>query len=93
VDTGRGPDQTPGVTLEGWDHVPLGYGAQFDVASAPWWLRLWFHLPFLDRFAYPLLVQRGFGYLVPSRDWPAERREPVTGGWRVRELGPPPADG
>jgi hypothetical protein len=42
-------------------NIPEGYGATFDVASAPLWLRVWFTTPFVDRFAYPLLVKRGFG--------------------------------
>ncbi|WP_147332040.1 hypothetical protein [Geodermatophilus marinus] len=75
------------MALEGWDHIPLGYGADVDVAAAPWWLRLWFHTPFIDRYAYPRLVQRGLGYLTPSPDCPTEEREPVGGGWRLREPG------
>jgi hypothetical protein len=75
------------VTLEGWDHVPRGYGAEFDTAAAPWWLRLWFRTPFLDRYAYPRLVTRGLGFLSPSPGWAEGDREPVRGGWRVREPG------
>jgi hypothetical protein len=75
------------VTLEGWNHIPRGYGADFDVASASWWLRLWFRSPFVDRYAYPRLVRRGHGYLTPFPDYPAEDREPIGGGWRLRERG------
>jgi hypothetical protein len=75
------------VTLEGWDHVPHGYGAWFDVTSAPWWLRLWFATPFLDRYAYPRLVRRGLGWLSPSPAVPDGEREPVAGGWRLRPPG------
>jgi hypothetical protein len=85
---GVGPRrQTASMRLEGWSHVPLGYGADFDVASAPWWLRLWFRTPFVDRFAYPRLVDRGFGYLTPHPDWTEGPREPVPEGWRMREAG------
>jgi hypothetical protein len=72
------------VRLEGWNHVPEGYGASFDVRSAPFWLRVWFRTPFLDRWAYPQLVRRGLGYLTPHPDVPPEAREDVTDGWRVR---------
>jgi hypothetical protein len=75
------------MASEGWNHVPRGYGADFDVAAAPWWLRLWFHLPFVDRYAYPRLVRHGLGYLTPFPDCPEEEREPVRGGWRLREPG------
>ena len=75
------------MKLEGWNHIPRGYGADFDVSAAPWWLRLWFHTPFVDRYAYPRLVRRGHGYLTPSPDCPAADREPIGGGWRLREPG------
>jgi hypothetical protein len=81
---------TAAMTLEGWDHVPLGYGARFDLAAAPWWLRWWFNTPFVDRYAYPRLVARGLGYLTPHPGWPEEGREPVQGGWRVGEPGSSP---
>jgi hypothetical protein len=75
------------MPLEGWNHIPRGYGADFDVASAPWWLRLWFGTPFVDRYAYPRLVRRGHGYLTPNPGCPADDREPTGGGWRLRERG------
>lgn len=82
--------QTAGMALEGWDHIPRGHVADFDVASAPWWLRLWFRTPFVDRYAYPRLVRRGHGYLTPLHDCPAGDREPIGGGWRLREPGSTP---
>ena len=75
------------MRLEGWNHVPEGYGATFDVAAAPAWLRAWFRLPFLDRFAYPQLVARGFGYLAPHPGFPEEEREEVAAGWKLRPEG------
>ncbi|MGI8723425.1 MAG: hypothetical protein ACR2JG_14530 [Geodermatophilaceae bacterium] len=53
------------MTLEGWSHVPEGYGAAFAVGKASWWLRIWFRTPFFDRYAYPMLVARGLGVLRP----------------------------
>jgi len=41
--------------LEGWNHVPVGFGATFDIDAAPWWLRAVFGTPFIDRFAHPHL--------------------------------------
>ena len=78
------------MELEGWNHIPRGYGADFDVASAPWWLRLWFRAPFVDRYAYPRLVRRGHGYLTPFPDAPPDDREPPDGGWRLRPPGSTP---
>ncbi|MDX6199470.1 MAG: hypothetical protein QOJ79_2621 [Actinomycetota bacterium] len=71
------------MRLDGWNAIPTGYGATFDVGAAPWWLRLLFHAPSVDRFAYPLLVKRGLGVLSPHPGWPRERLGPVAGGWRV----------
>jgi hypothetical protein len=72
------------VALDGWNRIPAGYGARFDLAAAPWWLRLWAGTPFVDRFAYPRLVRRGLGELTPHPGVPDDARGPVTGGWRVR---------
>jgi hypothetical protein len=75
------------MTLEGWNHIPRGYGADFDVVSAPWWLRLLFRTPFVDRYAYPRLIRRGHGYLTPDSGCTAGDREPIGDGWRLREPG------
>jgi hypothetical protein len=70
------------VRLSGWNDIPRGYGAEFELAEAPLWLRLWFQTPFIDRFAYPLVVRRGYGWL--SRQ-PGEETEPIgDDGWRLR---------
>jgi hypothetical protein len=75
------------MRLEGWNHIPTGYGADFDVEAAPRWLRIWFRTPFLDRFAYPLMVKRGFAYLAPHPGVGPEDRDEVSGGWRLRPGG------
>ncbi len=69
--------------LEGWNDIPEGYGARFDARAAPGWLRVLFHTPFLDRFAYPLLVKRGHGYLRPSPHSAAQDLASVPSGWRI----------
>jgi hypothetical protein len=79
---GDGPN-APFVKLTGWNDIPQGYGATFEVARAPAWLRMLYSTPFIDRFAHPLLVRRGLGVLRPSPSWPPERLGPVEGGWRV----------
>jgi len=73
------------MDLPGWNVIPPGYGARFDVAAAPLWLRVFFRTPFIDRFAYPLMVRRGHAYLAPSPD-SAEKRDPFPiGGWRLED--------
>jgi hypothetical protein len=74
------------MRLEGWNHIPEGYSATFDVSSAPLWLRVWFRTPFVDRFAYPVMVKRGFGYLRRDDSW-HENPAPMSGGWKLREPG------
>src|SRR6266480_7008406 len=69
------------VRLTGWNSIPAGYGAEFELDGAPWWLRLWFHAPFVDRFAYPVVVRRGYGWLG---------RMP---GYTDDQLGPVPVSG
>ena len=73
----------PRMRLEGWNHIPEGYGARFDVKAARLWLRFLFNAPFMDRFAYPLLVKRGHGYLRTSPESQPERLGDVRGGWRI----------
>jgi|GEM_PF-5192595 len=72
------------VRLEGWNSIPDGYGASFDTKAAPWWLRLWFSTPFLDRFAYPIMVRRGFGHLALM---PGHRPGPARSGWKIDPAG------
>ena len=76
------------MRLEGWNHVPQGYGARFTLDSAPLLLRLWFRIPVLDRFAYPVAVRRGYGVLDPHPAWPPDKREAVPDGWRLSGGGP-----
>ena len=75
------------MTLEGWDHIPRGYGAEFVLDDAPWWLRLWFHTPFIDRYAHPKVVARGYGFLNAHRDYDGAAREVPASGWRKRQPG------
>jgi hypothetical protein len=75
------------MLLEGWNHLPAGYGAHFELSNAPWWLRAWFNVPFVDRFAYPVAVRRGFGVLTPSPGWPVEDRETPEPDWRISTYG------
>ena len=71
------------MRLDGWNVIPDGYGARFEVDDAPRWLRLLYRTPFVDRFAYPLLVKRGLGVLSPHPGRSSDRLGPVTRGWRV----------
>lgn len=71
------------MRLEGWNSIPAGFGASFDLAAAPWWLRLWFRTPFLDRFAYPRLVARGHGWLTADPEASGDVESALARGWRI----------
>jgi len=71
------------VKLDGWNHIPEGYGLTWDLSGAPLWLRFWFHVPLVDRFSYPVIIQRGYAWLSPHPDWPETERDEVPPGWRV----------
>lgn len=72
------------MDLESWNRIPDGYGADFDLQGAPWWLRVWFHTPFVDRFAYPIAVRRGYGWLSQHPGLTTGRLASVPRGWRIR---------
>ena len=66
--------------------MPHGYSARFDLNAAPRWLRSWAAVPFIDRFAYPLLVKRGFAYLTaqPILVCTASADE-MARGWKMED--------
>lgn len=68
--------------MKGWDSIPDGYGAVFEIAGAPLAARVLLRIPFLDRFAYPMMVRAGCGYLIRH---PGARvaTVPPDGGWTV----------
>jgi hypothetical protein len=68
------------MRLEGWNSVPDGYGASFETEAAPRWLRVWFRMPFIDRFAYPIMVRRGYAVLTPM---PGHVLSEVPPGWKT----------
>lgn len=71
------------MRLEGWNEIPDGYGARFDITHAPLWLRMWFRTPVLDKFAYPVVVRRGFGYLTADPGRVPDQLDDVGPGWRI----------
>jgi hypothetical protein len=71
------------MRLEGWNNIPRGYGAHFDVAEAPWWLRAIFRSPLIDRFAYPMLVSRGYGWLTEQPGMESDPTAATERGWRI----------
>lgn len=75
------------MKLEGWKHIPRGYGAEFELDGAPWWLRLWFHTPFIDRYAHPKVVARGYDFLSPHPHYDEAQCEVPAPGWQVRPAG------
>lgn len=73
------------MQLNGWNVIPEGYGVRFEVDAAPLWMRVLFRTPFIDRFAYPLMVRRGLAYLSPLPGDAWQRDPSPAGGWRIEE--------
>lgn len=61
--------------------------ARQGLSRAPWWLRLWFATPFIDRFAYPVVIRRGYARLVAHPGW-SDDHDVVPPGWIVRQEEP-----
>lgn len=79
-------DMLTTMNLEGWNHVPLGFGATFDIDAAPWWLRAVVRMPFIDRFGCPVLVGRGLGCLTPHPGvvaGPQVKADAIRAGWNI----------
>ncbi|GAA1241927.1 hypothetical protein [Oryzihumus leptocrescens] len=75
------------MELEGWNSIPPGSVAAFEVGAAPRWLRVLFFAPFIDRFAYPLLVARGLGSLDVVDPDLFDADAARTKGWRILPQG------
>jgi hypothetical protein len=54
----------PSGVRPGWNWVPPG-GAVPRVDLMPRWVRLWYHTPFIDRFAHTWIWRRGGWEVVP----------------------------
>lgn len=79
------------MKLLGWNSIPDGYGVVVRLDDSPNWLRFWFHTPYIDRFAYPVMVRRGFARLVPQPGTPGEDLARLhRAGWQVDPRGEAP---
>lgn len=48
----------PAGVLPGWNWVPPdGVSPRIDLA--PWWVRVWYRVPFVDRYAYVWMWHHG----------------------------------
>jgi hypothetical protein len=68
----------PGL-LPAWSWVPPG-GARSRLDVVPWWVRVWYELPLIDRYAYAWMwAHGGWEVLPPSAAPPGDQagaREP-----------------
>lgn len=78
------------MKISGWNDIPEGYGLTVNRAAAPVWLRILLVTPFIDRFAYPVMIRRHIAYLAPHPGWPRERLGAVPHGWLVKDDDAPP---
>jgi hypothetical protein len=74
----------PAGAMPGWDWTPPG-GLRPRLDRVPRWVRIWYQVPFIDRYAHVWMWAHG-GW---DTDAPPGAAGPETAG--VREpLGPPP---
>lgn len=81
----------PGVK-PAWNWLPPDHGAFVRRDLLPTWVRIWYRLPFIDRYAYVWMWHHGCWELTaddPGFDDPAGVREPR----RPRPTSPPDAVG
>ncbi len=71
------------MRLEGWNSIPIGAEATFDLSAAPIWLKVIYHAPFIDRFAFPLLVARGHGSLSVTETTRFDAAAALAQGWVI----------
>ncbi len=69
------------MKISGWSSIPEGYGATVDTKHVPAWLHVWLKTPLIDRFCYPVLVNKGLLYLTPH---PGTTPPPPPAVWTVR---------
>lgn len=81
--------QPPPGALPAWNWIPPEHGLSPRMDRVPWWVRLWWRAPILDRFAYAWMWDHGGWDVVPHvevddvpvgshvRTWHAEE------GWGV----------
>lgn len=68
----------PGGRRPGWDWVPRD-GALARPERMPWWVRLWYGTPFMDRLASEWMWRHGgFDVLPPSVNIPPQPPMPGT---------------
>jgi len=73
------------MKIDGWNHWPHGYNPTWDPGEMPFWLRQWHIFPLVDRFAFPVMIRRGYLRLTPDPEVPDRERAPVPDGWTVED--------
>ncbi|TRZ86819.1 MAG: hypothetical protein D4R83_03945 [Streptomycetaceae bacterium] len=73
------------MSIEGWDHIPDGFDAEFQFDEANRWLRYLALTPYFERFAYPIAIKRGFARLWPTGEPQDTNIEILEKGWMIQE--------
>lgn len=71
------------MNLVGWNVLPDNCSVEFIFEEGPTWLKVLALTPFLDRFAYPIAVKRGLGFLWSSTLSEEEILELESWGWNI----------
>jgi hypothetical protein len=72
------------MSLIGWDDASLNLVTEIDFKSSPFWVRLLALTPFVEKYAYPVAVRRGFGTIWISKDSGVDIDIFLAQGWLVK---------
>lgn len=77
----------PPSTRPAWNWVPEGHGIHPRWEAVPAWVRLWYQVPFVDRYAYVWMWHHGGWWVRPFPPEPGPDggvREPLPQPTTVR---------
>jgi hypothetical protein len=61
-----GPWRPPSGARPGWNWIPADHALRPRLDRVPSWVGVWFRTPFIDRFAYVWMWDRGGWDIVPA---------------------------
>ena len=68
-----------------WSHALNNFSTEYNFHRGPYWLRVLARLPVLDRFAYPIAVEKGLGEIWPAIEGSQLPDDFERGNWIIHE--------
>ena len=76
------------MSIVGWNDASLNSVTEIDFKNSPFWIRILALTPFIEKYAYPIAVRRGFGTIWFPKDSEVDVSPFLIQGWQV-EIGAP----